>query len=303
MSNDKKAKLEYGESPVDPSFWYLKAPLYHSENYWFEGATSILGYKDLRKNLMAVIFPMITIDVFCKNCGRETVFSPVIRESKGWSNEKLQEIIPSGVCYAHFKCSRRSCGSNLYFIFDLVQKRFKKPELNTVELTKIGQLPSIADLVTPELQKYRNVLSAEQLANWQRAVGLRAHGIGAGSYVYLRRIIEDLIEEARASAGDSIDPDVYKKSRWPERIKLLSGHLPSYLVQNAAVYGILSKGVHQLSEEDCSNYFSVLHTAMELICDDKLAEIDRENKAKAGAKALQQVLSTLAKDEGKGSEA
>lgn len=274
-------KLGFGEIPVDPSFWFLQSPLYHSEDYRFDKYNE-LGFERFRANVMAVIFPKITIDVFCMNCGRETVYAPVERKND-WATADGKPVVRNGVSYAHFACSRGDCRSDLYFIF----------EIRKGVITKIGQLPSIADLVKPAIQKYRKVLSKEQLANWERAVGLRAHGVGAGSYVYLRRIIEELIEEARASAGGSIDNDAYKKARWPERIKLLANYLPSYLVENAAVYGVLSKGVHELSEADCANYFDVMHTAMELICEDKLIVIERQQKAQAGAKALQQVLSSL----------
>jgi hypothetical protein len=51
-------------------------------------------------------------------------------------------------------------------------------------------------LVSPELRKYSKVLTNDQLRDWQTAVGLKAHGVGAGSYVYLRRIIKALVMEA-----------------------------------------------------------------------------------------------------------
>jgi hypothetical protein len=276
-------KNQFGVSPVTPDFWFLKAPLYHAEDYRFEKYNEY-GFDTYRQNLMAVIFPKITIDVFCVRCGRETVFVPTKREPD-WSTPKGVETVRQGVSYAHFECSRGDCKSPLYFVFNI----------RDGVMTKIGQLPSIADLVKPELEKYRKVLTPEQLGNWQRAVGLRAHGVGAGSYVYLRRIVEQLIEDARARAGKAVDDEAYKKSRWPERIKLLASYLPAYLVENAVVYGVLSKGVHELTEEECANFFDVMHTSMELICEDKLVAIEREEKAKAGTKALQQVLQSLAR--------
>jgi len=85
----------------------------------------------------------------------------------------------------------------------------------------------------------------------------------------------------------------YKKARWPERIKLLSSLLPDYLVEHSAVYGVLSKGVHELTEEECTEYFDVIHTTIEIICEEKLAVIERSLKVEAGSKALQRVMSKL----------
>ena len=64
------------------------------------------------------------------------------------------------------------------------------------QIFKIGQYPSIAEISQPELKKYRAVLTKEKYAELNRGVGLIAHGVGIGAFVYLRRIFEDLIEEA-----------------------------------------------------------------------------------------------------------
>jgi len=277
------AKLGYGKSPVEPSFWFLEAALYHSEDYNFKDEHKT-GFVELRENILSVIFPKITIDVYCPSCKRETVFNPFERKND-WFSTANTMIIKEGVHYAHFYCSRKHCRSSLYFVF----------HLNKRILTKIGQFPSIADLISPELKKYGAVLDSKLISDWQRAVGLRAHGIGAGSYVYLRKIIENMVNDASEIAlkDGKIQKEEYSKSRWPEKIKMLSEYLPSYLVENAKVYSVLSKGVHELSEEECSDFFDVIHTSIEIICEEKLADLERDRKAKSGAKALQKVLQKI----------
>lgn len=277
------AKLGFGEPPIHPEFWFLKAALYHSEDYKFHQCDS-LGFNAFRNNLLAVIFPQITIDVYCPSCQRETVFNPANREVD-WVNVNGDKAIKEGVQYAHFQCSRKHCKCNLYFVFQI---------FNGV-VTKIGQFPSIADLLSPEIKKYSAVLPSGLISDWQRAIGLRAHGIGAGSYVYLRRIIENMVNEAAAVAlkDEKLEEDDFIKSRWPEKIKMLSKYLPNYLVENAKVYSVLLKGVHELSEAECSDYFDVIHTSIEIICEEKLAELERARKAKAGSKALQKVLQQI----------
>jgi hypothetical protein len=276
------SKLDFGKSPVDPSFWFLEAGLYHTEDYRFDKHDDY-GFDSFRKNLLAVVFPNITIDVYSPACQKETVFVPVKREID-WLHDN-QKLVKYGVQYAHFKCSRQHCGSDLYFVFSI----------ESGVVTKIGQMPSIADLIKPQLRKYSRVLASDLLADWQRAVGLRAHGIGAGSYVYLRRVIEQMVSEASKIAikDGRVDRGEFEKSRWSERIKLLAGYLPQYLVDNSNVYAVLSKGVHELSEAECTDYFDVMHTSIEIICEEKLAELERQTKANAGAKALQKVLQSI----------
>jgi hypothetical protein len=281
------ADLKYGEIPVQPDFWFLKAGLYHTENYTFDKCMSY-GFINYRDNILSVIYPKITIDVYCLNCKRETVFLPVEREIN-WYNSKDQKIVKYGVHYAHFKCSRNQCRSELYYVFHFLNGK----------LTKIGQYPSIADLLSPKIKKYSAVMDSELISDWQRAIGLRAHGIGAGSYVYLRRIIERMVLEASSLAisDGQIDQEIFNRSRWPEKIKMLKSYLPQYLVENSMVYGVLSKGVHELSEDECADYFDVMHTSIEIICDQKIADLERTKKATEGAKALQKVLHKL-KSEG-----
>lgn len=275
-------KLAFGKTPVEPSFWFLEAGLYHSEDYKFESHLQH-GFSTFRNNLLAVIFPKITVDVYCPACQKETVFAPVER-ANDWVRG-IQEIVKHGVVYAHFKCSRQHCGSELFFVFS---------HFNGV-LTKIGQMPSIADLLKPGLKKYARVLAPELLSDWQRAVGLRAHGIGAGSYVYLRRIIEAMVRDSSdvAIQDKRLDREEFERARWSDRIKMLAGYLPEYLIENASVYSVLSKGVHELSETECADYFDVMHTSIEIICDEKLAELERKAKATAGAKALRKVLQVI----------
>ena len=279
------AELGFGDTPVEPIFWFKEASLYHQEDYFFEGANEY-GFQTLRENLLAILLPKISIDCYCASCKRETVFVPADRELD-WKNQDGQDVIKNGVQYAQFVCTRKTCSSWLFFVF-LIE--------SGSQVTKIGQYPSIADLVTPQIRKYSAVLDDGLVSDWQRAVGLRAHGIGAGSYVYLRRIIENLVKSAASSAlsNGEFDKETYRDARWPERIRLLAAHLPDYLVENAQVYGVLSQGVHVLTEHECNAYFEVLHTSIEIICEQKLADKARASKAAAGAAALENVRRQLA---------
>ena len=67
------------------------------------------------------------------------------------------------------------------------------------QLAKVGQYPSIRDLESHSTEKYKKVLEG-RYPEYNTAVGLYAHGIGIGSFVYLRRILEDLIEQAHNEA-------------------------------------------------------------------------------------------------------
>lgn len=125
-------------------------------------------------------------------------------------------------------------------------------------MIKIGQYPSVADMTFPELDAYKHVISKEDRKELGTAIGLFASGVGAGSYVYLRRILERLVYQAKAKAGDVVNGEEFEQARVAERIKMLEGYLPEVLIKNTTIYGILSKGIHELSEEECVKYFPVV---------------------------------------------
>ncbi len=157
-------------------------------------------------------------------------------------------------------------------------------------IQKVGQFPSSADSNIFHAKKYRKVLGDGLFKEFTKAIGLSAHGVGAGSLVYLRRIFESLISDAHgvASSKEGWNEEVYKKARMNERIKLLKDQLPSYLVEHHKMYGVLSSGVHNQSESECLNFFPALKTGIELILDQKILDTERLNKTKELGQFLSQ---------------
>lgn len=94
-----------------------------------------------------------------------------------------------------------------------------------------------------------------------------ASGMGIGSYVYLRRIFERIIVTAshKAISDGKIKAEDFGGARVNEKIKMLSDYLPKSLVHNEAFYGIVSKGIHELSEEECIEYFPIMKSFIMMI--------------------------------------
>jgi hypothetical protein len=166
-------------------------------------------------------------------------------------------------------------------------------------IQKIGQLPSLADLGSGSLDKYRKALGQDLYAELHRAVGLCAHGVGVGSFVYLRRVFESLLEGAHriAQQDPGWDEGAYQRQRVEERILALQHHLPLFLVENRGLYRILSKGIHELAEEECLAHFPVVRSGIELILDDVLARQQREEKLRGAREAIARLNGELKKGE------
>ncbi len=217
-----------------------------------------------------------TLDSYCPHCNTHSIFERYWQNSNEFYYE-ADSWVESGFFSIDFKCTRNN-DHKLHFIFHASGKTIQK----------IGQMPSIADLNHFDVKKYSKVLDEKYFQEFTKAIGLVSHGIGVGSFVYLRRIFEFLIEESHtiAKVQDGWDEDLYLKSRMNEKIKLLQSELPEFLVENSAIYSILSKGIHELNEKECLAAFPAMKVGIEIILDEKLEQLNRAKKLAEAKKSI-----------------
>ena len=158
-------------------------------------------------------------------------------------------------------------------------------------MQKIGQYPSIADFHIYEIKQYDKLLSNDVLKEFTKAIGLAANGVGIGSFVYLRRIFENLILESfeEAKQEGKVEEETFSRSRMDEKIGLLEDYLPPFLVENKSIYSILSKGIHELDENTCLKYFEFMKVGIEIILDQKLEKKKQKEKEEEAKKKIQQL--------------
>ncbi|MFE3573934.1 hypothetical protein [Lysinibacillus sp. NPDC059133] len=214
-------------------------------------------------------------DCYCIGCKKEStfrlfsnMFASGVSPDHGTNLEMLNRFeLPNEI---HFSCQR-----------DPQHKYSYHFKIQNSNITKVGQYPSMADIEIPGIQKYEKLLKRDY-RDFSKAIGLHSHGIGAGSFVYLRRIFENLIEDMhkKSQQENDWDDELYQRSKMDEKIKLLKNKLPDDLVHNRAVYGIMSKGIHELTESECLGLFPDVKLGIELILDEKLYQLERESKRK-----------------------
>lgn len=241
------------------------------------------------------------IDSFCPICKKDTTFVSENTDQQelndllisagmfGGSpgsmpeNRLIEKLEEKCVFIRKFKCPRKPNDSahNQIFIFRVIG----------TTLIKIGQHPSIADLSKEEIKKYRK-LNNDIYKELNRAIGLSSHGVGVGSFVYLRRIIEKhiVIPKLQELLSERlITNEKLAQSDFKEKIKLLKEKLPDFLVNNNKIYSILSKGLHELTEDECKEYFPILRTSIEIILDEQIEKQEREKKSEIIAKQLNSI--------------
>ncbi len=227
------------------------------------------------------------IDSYCQECGQVRTFALEFCEIRNRFNNNVIRVYRN-----KNKCN--FVGENGFFEIygndltisliysctrDIGHKMYFSLLIDGEKLIKIGQYPSVADISSVELKKYKSVLG-KQYAEYSKAIGLFSHGIGVGSFVYLRRIIENLVLEkyGEHKCDMNILEDEFNRKHFDEKILLLADYLPKTLVEHRGIYGIVSKGIHELSEDECREMFPMLQVGIELILDDMLEEKERKLK-------------------------
>lgn len=229
--------------------------------------------------------------------GKIDAYNPFLKEQstftvsykKHYGNDYVTPTYFDKTTSAYLTC-RRSDQRFEYFFFT-----YKKKGTANYVLIKIGQFPSIADLHISQIKDYTKVLSHEKLKELTKAIGLAANGVGIGSFVYLRRVFEYLIEEAHIKAKkiSGWDETVYQRSRMGDKIEILKNELPDFLVEHKEMYGILSKGVHELEEQECLLHFLPIKTGIEMILDDKVIEFEKIEKRAKASSAIKEIASKI----------
>lgn len=194
--------------------------------------------------------------------------------------------------YVTLRCGRYNDEIEIMILIDAEEK----------SIMKVGQYPTIADMHKAQIKQYKSVLSGDEMKEFTRAIGLAASGVGIGSFVYLRRIFENQIEEAYniALENDDVLEEEFFRMRMDEKIEALKNYLPEALVEARSIYGILSKGIHSLTEEECLMHFDVVRKGLEMILDDKLEQKKKAEKRKQTMASISALKAKLEQEEKKG---
>lgn len=227
----------------------------------------------------------LRLDSFCPSCGESSVFKyvaktkllphqPIIGHRVGPRVDRIWQFLVKVLGYVDLHCAREYSHT-----FEVIFKLTGSSE-HGYDFTKIGQLPSKLDLVSKGIRKYQK-LAPNDAKELHSAAICTSSGFHVAAFVYLRRVFERRLEIAHDAAKSDTgwDESTYDpQMRMADRIKSLQNHLPEFLVTNRKIYSILSKGIHELTEEECRDAFSTMEVGITLILDEELEKKAREAK-------------------------
>lgn len=227
-------------------------------------------------------------DTYCIHCKRSGPFKVSGGAFRGTDTQIDDHILTDGLFDVDAKCMRAQ--HNYCFNFHQSKKSI---------IQKVGQFPSLEDISGADIEKYRSQLKGGAFNELRKATGLASHGIGIGAFVYLRRIFERLVEEHRQLLEQREPPiEGFNTMRMEEKIQALRSVLPTAIVKHRGAYGILSKGLHELSEQECKEYFPVVRAAIIQMLEEDWIERERRRNEIELERQLQAISSKLKRADG-----
>lgn len=185
----------------------------------------------------------------------------------------------------------------------LAEELYNK-HFNSLFLIKVGQYPSLKDLQLFDTKKYRNILG-KNYTDYTLALALYSDGVGAGSFVYLRRILEHFVEEVHTNcinqcneavsngSGNAFNEEEYKVLRFNEKINYLERNYHKTIIPfelndiRGNIYGIISKGVHESTEEECLQLFPSAKYIIDAFIEEKIQQKEKQERLSQVKKAFQ----------------
>lgn len=230
---------------------------------------------------------IVKFESFCPTCGKErtfitanmTSFSHCLKEEimKQTSTPKIVFVKNSSesqkgaaenypVKFLGLSCNCAHCAEEHYFTI----------RIDGQSICKIGQYPSFSRKETLSLKKYKNLIS-KYYTELTKSVNLYSQGLGIGSFVYLRRILEHLVETKYYAL-----PEHEETARFIDKLKAVQEVetiIPPELEEiKEQIYSVLSKGIHEYTEEECYALYDVVLYVVTAILDQELYKKEKASK-------------------------
>ncbi|MFR7934495.1 hypothetical protein ACSXCO_00430 [Clostridium perfringens] len=290
----------------------------YDERGWEEKSVQCIRYiyNDELKELIDFMISKNNIFTYCDKCRKELSFKlkeveiiDCVKDSvlgggyidfvdedsieldcKESLESKIEKLIDNNKYFTkEIQCTHNTLHKQIFY--------YKLEKLdNKLILKKIGQDPSFLELNFYEYDnKYRKLKFYGQIKeDFKKSIHSYYDGLGIGAFIYLRRVLEKIIEYKFNEVNNKLTKDevIYfkkKGQKFSEKVKILKEYLPEYLTANHQIYSILSEGVHKLSEEEVNKYFETIKKCIYIILDDLLYEQEQHKLRKSISDSLSNI--------------
>ena len=219
-----------------------------------------------------------TLDLHCPNCKENKTFVQT-----NWSSvDGLGGYIKNGsyrknIRSLYYHCP--TCGQSIFFLF----------YFDGNSIIKLAQYPSLYDVSRDDLKKYQknDLIDKGSFSQLYKAETCASSGYYIAAYTYMRRVYETMLmsvfEQNQEDIG--ITEEEFRRFHSDKKLEAIKDYLAIDDEIYLPLYGLLSAGIHAMTEEQCCEDYTVLKPI--------LLEILAEQKAKKEKAAKRKELKEL----------
>lgn len=220
-----------------------------------------------------------SIEQYCTRCGK-------LRTFKSDENELckiLREYDDRRECMPFYELEdmfyEYECGVILDFQcqHDCCEHHYIPIRIGHLSIEKIGQYPTFSkEEVNKKLYRYKSLIP-QFYPELTKAVSAYSQNMGVPAFLYLRRILEHLVDvKYKRYGGKDNIKFVDKLHEVEKHEKIIPDEFDEIKNQ---LYSVLSKGVHEYEEEECIEMFPLVKFVIENILDMELMKKEHKKKA------------------------
>lgn len=220
-----------------------------------------------------------SISLDCSTCGKETT----------WAAADIQCGL-SATSISLFTCSLCKTKTVTFFVFAPSER---EGDQWVTFAQKVGQLPAPSIAIAPGLAKHLG----KTADLYKKALICRNQGYGIAAVAYMRRIVEErtdeligiVAEQAKERGVGDKDVDAIlaakKEQTYSEKLRVASELIPDRLRPGGVnplgtLFGLLSDGLHDRSEEECLAIADEIREVFEYVFENLRTQIEDEKRFK-----------------------
>lgn len=151
-------------------------------------------------------------------------------------------------------------------------------------IIKLAQYPSLYDVSRDELKKYQknNLIDNESFSQIYKAELCASSGYYVAAYTYMRRVYETMLLSVfdRNKEEIGLTEDDFRKLHSDKKLETIKDYLAIDDEIYLPLYGLLSAGIHAMTEEQCCEDYNVLKSILLDILAEQKAKKEKESKRK-----------------------
>lgn len=230
--------------------------------------SSLVGNREICKSL----------DLHCPNCKADKTFVRVNQGNMSWLGEFETHRVQNAIYH---------CQNLIHLLYECPtckQKLFYTLLKNENEVIKLAQYPSLYDVSRDELKKYQknNLIDNESFSQIYKAELCASSSYYVAAYTYMRRVYETMLlsvfDQNKEEIG--ITEDAFRKLHSDKKLEAIKDYLAIDDEIYLPLYGLLSAGIHAMTEEQCCEDYKVLKPILLDILAEQKAKKEKESKRK-----------------------